>query len=271
MANQELEGEKQDQSLMENIILGIAHELNNPNTFVRVNAMNLKKMINLIRPCLDEYAEKNPDEKFGPYTLPELRSKMIGLTDSILDATVRVITIADKLKQCTQFALSQAVEIDISEVLKNVVRMHEFLLQRSCRYELTVPEDSDFHSKGHQLQIEQALSIVITNAVDAIVERHKEDSKEKGLLQLSISSNEKEIILIFKDNGCGMSEALQKKIFSPYFTTKPQGVGDGIGLAMCKSIVEKHHGSVSVESKENEGSSFKIIFPKESENEHGQE
>ena len=80
----DLEIEKMNQSVMDHIILGVAHELNNPNAFIRLNALNLKKMLSLLSPCLNAYEQDHPGEKLGPFTMAELRSKMLRTIDSTL-------------------------------------------------------------------------------------------------------------------------------------------------------------------------------------------
>jgi two-component system NtrC family sensor kinase len=69
------------------------------------------------------------------------------------------------------------------------------------------------------------------------------------------------------DNGKGIPEALQKKIFEPFFTTKPSGEGTGLGLHICRQVVEAFHGSLSVQSAYNEGTRFLIYLPVD----HGRE
>lgn len=260
----ELDREKQNRSLMENIVLGVAHELNNPNTFVRMNTMTLKKMISLLSPCFDEYAENHPEEKFGPYTLPELRSKMSKLLEDTLGATVRIITISDKLKQCSSFSLDKATEISLAQVVQGILDMHKYLLEQMAKVEFIYPEYKSFTLKGHQLQLEQALSIILTNACDAIQERFglSPDDK-KGKIKIVLEEQDNDIIVKFSDNGCGMSDDVKSKIFDPYFSTKPQGVGDGLGMALCKAIIDRHGGSIVVKSKVNEGTEIEIKLPKD--------
>ena len=78
----ELDKERMERSLTDQIVLGVAHELNNPNTFIRVNSLNLKKMLNLLGPALLEYERQHPERKFGPFTLGQLRAKMVQLNGS---------------------------------------------------------------------------------------------------------------------------------------------------------------------------------------------
>ncbi|MBF0104277.1 MAG: hypothetical protein HQM16_03010 [Deltaproteobacteria bacterium] len=257
-----LDKEKVNQSILEHIVLGVAHEINNPNAFVRLNLMNIKKMVNLLRPCFDEYQDKHPDEKFGPYTLAELRSKISQLLESTVGATVRIITVADKLKQCTSFALSQSNVFSVVDVVKNVVEMHRFLLDKWADLELIYDPETKYTINGHKLQFEQAVSILLTNACDAISETIKKAGGEgKGKLIIKVSIQDNKIHIAFKDNGCGISEEHIKKIFAPYFTTKPQGVGDGMGLALCQAVIERHDGKIEVQSELGQGTEVTLILP----------
>ncbi len=251
-----------DMTLMESIILGVAHELNNPNTFIRVNTSNLKKLINLLSPCLSEYEKNHPEQKIGPYTLPEIKAKMLSMTESILDASVRIISIADKLKQSTSAALTEASELSLVETLNTIIGMHRFLIDKTAVFKLTYDSQKKYLIQGHGLQLEQAFSILLTNACDAINEQHKNQTTIQGTLDMALTEHDDKIGITLTDNGCGMKPETMEKIFNPYFTTKAQGVGDGIGLALCKSIIDRHRGKISATSQVGKGSSFEITLPK---------
>lgn len=257
----DLEKERDDRSLLENIILGVAHELNNPNTFVRMNAVNLKKMLNLLGPCLDEYYEKHPDAKFGPYSLPDLRAKMMSLNESTLEATVRIISIADKLKQISSFDLHANSTVSLKRVWEQVLAQHKFLIDKWAQLEFVYEIDDAYEIKGHQLQLEQAFSIIVTNACDAIAEKMGQGHAQDGSLGVTLSREAGKIKMVVRDNGCGMDEETMRKIFNPYFTTKPQGVGDGLGLPLCKAIIERHGGVIKVTSEKGWGSEFTVLMP----------
>lgn len=259
----DLENEKINNSILDHIILGVAHEINNPNAFVRLNIMNLKKMFNLLRPVLDDYYKEHPDQKFGPYTMPELRSKMLQLLESTVGATVRIITVADKLKQCTSFALTQSDQVSLVDVISGVIEMHRFLGEKLASMDFHYNQDQDCVIEGHKLQLEQAFSILFTNACDAMNERYQGESEPKGKFHISVEDLGEECLVIFKDNGTGIPADIRAKIFTPYFTTKPQGVGDGMGLPLCQAVIDRHNGRIEVESEPGEGTSFKIYLPKQ--------
>jgi signal transduction histidine kinase len=70
----------------------------------------------------------------------------------------------------------------------------------------------------------------------------------KGTLEISIKQENDNIVIKFTDSGSGIPPEIQKKIFEPFFTTKPEGQGTGLGLDICKKIIEKHYGTISVDS-----------------------
>jgi two-component system, NtrC family, sensor kinase len=257
-----LKKEREGQGSVDQIILGIAHELNNPNTFVRMNTQNLKRMFNLLRPCLDEYEKEHPEARFGPYSLPELRARFNQHLESTLQATIRIIAVADKLKQCTFDSLENNSAVSLLEIVMDMLHSHDFLMAGSLSVNLSFDEGKAFMVVGHRLQLEQAVSTLLTNARDAILERHGEEGEMGGRLDISLKEEDQRVILHVSDNGSGMSRETLEKVFDPYFTTKPQGVGDGLGLQICRSIISRHGGSVHIESEEGRGTDVSIELPK---------
>jgi len=255
-----LKTEKENQNSLDQVILGIAHELNNPNAFIRLNATNLKKMFWMLKPCLDEYQKNHPDARFGPYSLPELKGKISQQVESILDATVRVIVIADKLKNCSTDILQKSSSLSLTEIINNILNAHQFLLERLARVDFDYEEDSECCIGGYRLQLEQVFSALLTNACDAISERYGEEQDEKGEIEISVSREDDSLVVSIRDNGCGMSRKTIEKAFVPYFTTKPHGMGDGLGLALCRSIINRHGGKISIASELDKGTEITIKF-----------
>ena len=90
------------------------------------------------------------------------------------------------------------------------------------------------------------------NAIQAMKEK-------RGSLKVSTRKTEGEIEVSFQDTGTGIKEEDMKKLFTPFFTTKAQGMG--VGLAICKRFVKLHEGSISVQSEEGKGSIFTVKIP----------
>jgi two-component system NtrC family sensor kinase len=109
---------------------------------------------------------------------------------------------------------------------------------------------------GH---MQQVLLNLFNNAIYAIVERH---GSEGGRLGISGSLNTQGLVEIrVQDNGGGISPENQKKIFSPFFTTKPVGKGTGLGLSVCFGLVENMGGTMEVSSQQGTGTTFTLRFP----------
>ncbi|MFZ1261429.1 MAG: ATP-binding protein, partial [Chitinophagaceae bacterium] len=80
-------------------------------------------------------------------------------------------------------------------------------------------------------------------------------------VSISTKRNDNKVLIAVKDNGNGIPQKVLEKIFQPFFTTKPTGQGTGLGLSLSYDIVKAHGGELKVETKEGEGSEFKIVLP----------
>ena len=112
----------------------------------------------------------------------------------------------------------------------------------------------DQRLNANEIQFTQLLLNLILNAFHAM--------DEGGTLSVITSFDEAHIHIRIGDTGCGMSSEVQKKIFEPFFTTKDSGRGTGLGLAIVAQAVEDHRGKIMVNSKEGEGTTFHIRFPR---------
>lgn len=112
-------------------------------------------------------------------------------------------------------------------------------------------------------QLHQVVVILVTNAAQAI-------GDESGRITVSVScgsclpnggTGASMVCLAISDNGCGMDEATQRRIFEPFYTTKPVGEGTGLGLSIAYGIVQSHRGLIEVRSAPKMGSEFSVLLP----------
>jgi signal transduction histidine kinase len=102
---------------------------------------------------------------------------------------------------------------------------------------------------------------LIVNAAHAVADRTK-DSGRKGAIRISTAVAGEFAEVRVADDGCGIPENIQPKIFDPFFTTKPVGKGTGQGLAMAHAvIVQKHKGTICLQSRVGSGTTFIIQLP----------
>ncbi len=118
-------------------------------------------------------------------------------------------------------------------------------------------QNSDVHGDLRHLQ--QVLVNLLNNAIDAVIARH---GSSGGAIRIESGPAENGHVEIkIRDNGSGISSENLKKVFTPFFTTKPVGKGTGLGLSVCYGIIDKMGGSMAVASQENVGTTFTIRLP----------
>jgi two-component system NtrC family sensor kinase len=225
---------------------GIAHEINNP-------LQVMKSEQTLILTILSDLKEKG--ELKDSKDLEELE-------DSIAQIKLQI----DRCSKITHAVLkfgreSEAIstDIDLADFIPEVISMVE---NKAGVEGITVTQEisEDIPSiQGDPGQLQQVLINLFNNAIDAIVERH---GSEGGELTVGAGPKEDEGVQIYvKDNGAGISPENLKKVFSPFFTTKPVGKGTGLGLSVCYGIIDNMGGIMEVSSKRGAGTTFTIDLP----------
>ena len=143
------------------------------------------------------------------------------------------------------------IESQIPEGIETVLTLYQNHLKRGIEiirsYEENLPAISCYPD-----ELNQVWTNLIHNALQAM--------DGKGKLVISVSQEENEIIVKVTDSGCGIPESIRSKIFEPFFTTKPAGEGSGLGLDIVKKIIDKHQGSVQVESQPGQ-TTFSVKLP----------
>jgi len=115
--------------------------------------------------------------------------------------------------------------------------------------------------RGFPGEFKQVVINLIYNSVDSIEERLKKDPSEKGRIEIFVVSEPDKIVLSISDNGTGVSSESAPHVFEPYYTTKPDGKGTGIGLYMSKVIIESHMGGRLYLQETDKGACFTIELP----------
>ena len=225
---------------------GFAHEINNPLQIIRSEQT-------LIETILEELKEKGEIKE---------SDDLIELKDSVNQIKLQI----DRCAQITQAILkfgrqddiqSKDIELqgfipEVIEMVMNKVKVNGIGLRQE------ISEDTPpVHGDPGQLQ--QVLLNLLNNAIDAILAKHGSNGGQL-FIETKPHVNGK-VAIIVKDNGCGISPENQKKIFSPFFTTKPVGQGTGLGLSVCYGIIESMAGVMEVESEEGVGTTFTISLP----------
>jgi PAS domain S-box-containing protein len=202
---------------------GIAHEINNPVTFISANLVQLREQWRALA--------KNADAQ-DP--LLHEGEELIGES---LQGVDRIAAIVRDVRAFSHAGLDQAQWADVNELLENAANV------AALRYAVTVErcygELPRVRCAPHQLR--QVFLNLIFNALQAI--------DGSGHIRL-VTQHERDAVQVrVEDDGCGIPPELIDRIFDPFFTTRPAGEGTGLGLSLCYQIVRNHGGDVTVESR----------------------
>ena len=156
----------------------------------------------------------------------------------------------------------EIVEFDIKEGIENTLKLQNAQLNDHNIEVIT--KLTPISIKGYKNEFMQIILNIISNAKDSILEkREKENSNFTGKISIENKIDDNKVIIEISDNGLGIPDELKERIFEPYFTTKEEGKGTGIGLYMVKEMVERMNGKIElVESEKENGAKFRLIFEK---------
>ena len=240
------------------LVAGVAHEINNPINYTYLSSKVLQKDLNKFKEELIYLLDGTDEEVINFF-----EGYFAKFSDSInitLDGSNKIKTIVQDLRLFSRLDEAAKKEIHISKALETTIRLVK------TQYTKQIEFTTDFYTDGkiecYPSQLDQVFLNIIVNACQAIIQKQKELKDEtKGLINISLLNNNKEIIIVFHDNGCGMTEEVKSKIFEPFFTTKPIGQGTGLGMSISYGIIEKHNGKIEVKSRLGKGSTITISIP----------
>lgn len=177
--------------------------------------------------------------------MPEQAEEMIALIDGAADRAARML---DELRNQTRETPLKLDDVDLSELILRALREASV----PERIHVDVDIDGDLSTvRLDEMKVMRVLSNLIRNAVEAM--------DNEGVLRLEARGEEDEALIVVSDTGSGISEDEITKLFRPFYTTKPKGLG--LGLAFCMKVVEAHGGAVEVSSQVNQGTTFTMRLP----------
>jgi PAS domain S-box-containing protein len=239
------------------LVSGVAHEINNPNTFISFNIPILRDYLNELLPIIDEYALDHPDFEVCFMSYGELRSDIFKLLKNIEHGSARINTIVSTLKEFVKKRDKPELRsIDLKLVVDRAVAMCMGEIKKKIKhFKVSIPDETPIIVSDSEA-VEQILINLLINAIQA-------SDKPESSLKVSVipgSSPEGSCFIEVKDNGVGMDEQVRSKIFDPFFTTKSSPSGTGLGLYVSYNLLETLGGNIEVESEPGKGSTFRIVL-----------
>jgi signal transduction histidine kinase/CheY-like chemotaxis protein len=166
------------------------------------------------------------------------------------------------LRQFTDFARkdnAQRTDVSLQEIAERSISLLDFFLRRkmiTVRRNYAADLPCVYADPG---QLEQVFTNIIVNAMDAMSQNGALEVTTRAAYSAPGEAQYAEIL--FADNGCGISPENLERMFEPFFTTKEVGKGTGLGLFICYGIIEKHNGTIDIESKLGKGATLRIRLP----------
>lgn len=213
--------------------LGIAHDFNN--------------MLGALTATID-YLANTPFDDLHELELKECLGDMSA-------ATRRATLLAAKLLQAGKRPTGEMARVDVSKLCNEVTQLVRRTLPRSITVETEIAPR--LRVLGDAVSLHQVLMNLIVNARDAM--------PKGGCITLTVRAQDhgdgKQVVVAVRDTGVGISDERLRHIFDPYFTTKAEGVGFGLGLATVRGLVHRHGGRIDVRSCPGKGTTFWISLP----------
>jgi len=241
------------------LVSGIAHEINNPNTFIRGNIKIVAEAMDELLPLLDDYAKQHPDFQVARLPYDFFRENIPLLISDMQHGADRIMNIVADLRKFArkdQGLLNE--EVDINSIIESSLRLVQNQVQRTAHVSLDLDQSISV-IRGNVQKLEQVVVNILINASHAIDEAHQ---GKKGTITVKTFSDAAENVHVhIRDDGTGMTPETRKKIFDPFFTTKRARQGTGLGLSIAYGIIEEHGGNITADTWLGKGSEFKIVLP----------
>lgn len=263
-------------SALGNLVAGVAHEINNPIGCIIGNVAAVQASVTDLFNIIDLYSQRLPEvdgelaEELEIIDLDYLREDLPKLVRAMKDGGDRIKSISQSLRTFSRADSDQPQQFDIHEGIDSTLLILRHRLKANeKRPEIEVVTDYGDIAVVECFpgQLNQVFMNVLANAIDALDEANRGFSSAEAQAKLNriyVQTRVKDgqVKIAIADNGLGMPQSVQDRIFDHLFTTKAIGKGTGLGLAIAHQIItEKHQGAITVSSKVGKGTEFVIQMP----------
>ena len=242
---------------------GIAHEIQNPLNFVINFSKVSQKLLKDMQEVLDELGDVLPDDSVEE--IKEIMSDLEGNMSKIEENGNRASSIVRGILLYSRGKDDEYIPTDLQQLTKEYVWLSYHAVRANNKsFNVSIQED---YADGLPLvkiipqDFSRAVLNLMNNACYAVFSKSKEatGTAYQPTIRISLKKEDGRINLAIEDNGQGISEEIKKKLYTPFFTTKPIGEGTGLGLSITKSIIEqKHNGTIEMDTRPGEYTRFTI-------------
>ncbi len=239
------------------LVAGVAHELNNPLSFVLGNVHAIRRYAQRLHKYLERlHAGAAPAEV--ERLREELRiDRIVADLEPLIDGTVegaeRSRAIVDSLKRFSAMDREESTNFDLAEIVERAV--HWVQKAAPTRFDVRVRMAPGIEIAGSPSQLQQVVMNLVNNALDAVAGRTVQR------LDIEATCQGGRVDVTFHDSGPGIAQDVLPRVFDPFFTTKPVGKGTGLGLSISYGIVQRHGGNLAASNHPEGGALFTMTLP----------
>jgi PAS domain S-box-containing protein len=238
------------------LVAGVAHEINNPINLIMYNLPLLQKIWRDLLPVIQRGAEDRK-ASYGGLTVAFLEQNLEQMLSDTFMAANRVTKIISDLKNfARRSSVSDKQPIEVNDAVRNAMRLVRTTLRNSgIQAEIRLGESLPL-MKGNLQNIEQILLNIIINAAQSI-----DHAQGRIRIETGLSKTDGRLCITIADNGKGIAPNMVERLFDPFVTDKQAEGGTGLGLAVSYSLIKAHGGEIRFDSREKEGTTFRLFFP----------
>ncbi|EAR59577.1 transporter substrate-binding domain-containing protein [Neptuniibacter caesariensis] len=236
------------------LVSGVAHEINNPSSLLLLNLPVLQEVYQDADEILEAHYQEHGDFYLGGLAYSRMREEIPPMLDDMLTGTQRIRRIVDDLRDFARQSPSELSEkVDLNEVLETAIRLVDNTIKQSCDHFKVEYARSLPLFLGNAQRIEQVMINLIVNACQAL-------ERPSQAIHVRTFTLDEKIYLEVIDEGRGIEPENLARLSDPFFTTRREEGGTGLGLSVSNSIVQEHGGRMLYESEPGEGTRVRLIF-----------
>jgi C4-dicarboxylate-specific signal transduction histidine kinase len=244
---------------------GIAHEVNNPVGFVRSNLVTLDEYSHNLLALVDGYRTLHLGLNLDAqqlnrlrlleeeYELDYIRDDLPALFSESLQGVERVRKIVRQLLGYSRAEDEQLAELNLNQTLQELLSLLRAGLPENLQVDCQWGEVP--MCLARTAEIGQIFSNIFFNAVQAV--------EQQALPRIVIATGyvDDDLWFAVSDNGCGMSAEQQSRVFEPFFSTRAQGQGNGLGMTVVWNLLARYQGRIAIDSSPQQGTCVRVCLP----------
>jgi len=240
------------------VVAGVAHEINNPMSFISYNIPLLEEIWKVLRPLLPQLPDDHPLLAAKGLSREEIGEHMDEIIHAFKIGTGRVTRVIAGLKEFSRAdEQSPMTEISVADAIQGALIIVGAQLRKIAPHLETFVEPDLPPVRGHLQKLEQVLTNILINAYQAI----PPDRKGEIVIRARHVRRLQAVVISVEDNGRGMTKEIMEHLFHPFFTTRRDSGGTGLGLSISYGLIREHQGIIGVQSQPGVGSCFSVYLP----------